>query len=60
MFNGNSEVYKRIKRQYLDYVKLYQFFNYGSAQGIIPFDQFYWRMIYRINYVDASKVGTFH
>ncbi|NRA44381.1 MAG: hypothetical protein HRU09_05435 [Oligoflexales bacterium] len=41
----NAE-YNRIKQMYLDYLKLYKFFNHGSTKGCTGFAQFYWMHSY--------------
>jgi hypothetical protein len=47
-----------IVRKYHDYIALYRQFNNGSVQGLTPFDEFYWRMVYLSKYQDRKNFGT--
>lgn len=42
---------------YNNYVSLYKAVNNGSAVGIAPFDEFYWRMTYYAKYQDRRNFG---
>ena len=54
MFESSRNVFDSIVRKYNDYVDLYVFFNNGSAEGVTPFDEFYWRFSYNVKYEDPS------
>lgn len=43
---AQNEEYNKIKKMYLDYLRLYKFFNHGSLSGCTDFARFYWMHTY--------------
>ena len=48
-------VFNMIRKKYDEYVELYKQLGDGTAEGVTPFDEFYWRYIYYSVYADLSK-----
>jgi hypothetical protein len=45
-YETQREYFNKILKMYLDYVKLYKFFNHGSIRGKTKFEDFYWLHTY--------------
>ena len=43
---AKSEEYHKIRQMYLEYLRLYKFFNNGSLKGCTNFATFYWTHSY--------------
>jgi hypothetical protein len=59
MFESRREQIEIVLKKYKEYVKLYKFFNKGSAEGATPFRDFYWRYTYYYRYRDSDQHNPF-
>lgn len=57
-YENQRVIFDTIVRKYLDYIALYRAVNNGSVEGLTPFNEFYWRMIYFSKYQDRKNFGT--
>lgn len=57
-YENQRVVFDKLVKKYEEYVRLYKFINHGSIEGITPFDQFYWRMVYWAKYSDRRGFGN--
>ena len=57
-YENQRVVFDVIVRKYKEYIALYRLVNGGSVDGLTPFDQFYWRMVYFSKYQDRRNFGT--
>ncbi len=56
-YENQRVIFDQIAKRYKDYLKLYKAVNHGSIEGITPFDDFYWRMVYHSKYQDRRNFG---
>ncbi len=54
----STEEYDKLRKKYNDYRDIYKFFNGGSLDGVTPWDEFYWRFLYRIHYENPENLGA--
>jgi hypothetical protein len=57
-YENQRVVFDTIVRRYKEYIDLYRSLNEGSVEGLTPFDEFYWRMVYFSKYQDRKSYGT--
>lgn len=59
-YNNQRDFFDGIYNSYMDYLRLYYFFNAGSTEGATPFDFFYWTHAYlyrRSNLAEEAGVS---
>ena len=49
--------FNKVLEAYMNYVALYKLFNGGKAQGVTPFNEFYWRMTYLVRYENVENMS---
>lgn len=57
-YENQRVIFDTIVRKYKEYIALYRAVNNGSDEGITPFNEFYWRMVYWSKYQDRKNFGT--
>lgn len=53
-YENKRAYFEVIRRRYDDYVALYREINGGSLEGVAPFDEFYWHLMYYSKYSNAN------
>ncbi len=54
-YENRRVVFDLVAQRYKDYIALYRDLNGGSTEGIAPFDEFYWHVIYYSKYANRTS-----
>lgn len=57
-YENQRVIFDKLVKKYEEYVILYKSINNGSIQGVSPFEEFYWRMVYWSKYSDRRASGN--
>ena len=55
LYKTSRKEFLKIIKLYREYLDLYRFFNQGSHEGAVPFDEFYWAHQFEYKDIYSSR-----